>query len=227
MRFALVCFDLDGTLVDSVEDIRAGLAHALAAVPGDDPALDARALAEAGEGRPLEEVFARARPRGSGDQLARFGAAYRGFYHAHPIERTRPFPGVLETLAALDERRARGLRTAVATTKRSETARRVIDALGLARHFDLVLGTDGMPHKPAPDLLLAVARAVERDARDGLMVGDSARDVAAGRAAGMRTCGVTWGALGDGMRALAPDWVPDWVIDRMEQILPIVDGGAA
>jgi len=220
MRFALVCFDLDGTLVDSAADIRAAVAHALTTLPRDEEG-DARALAAAWRGMPVEELFALARPRGAADEMRRFVDAYRGYYHAHLVVETRPFPGVAETLAALDQRRARGLRAAVATTKRTATARALVDGVGLARHFDLVLGSDGLAYKPAPDVLLAAARALDRDPRQGVMVGDTERDVAAARAAGMRACGVTWGALAAAeMRALAADWT----IDEFRQILPILDG---
>jgi phosphoglycolate phosphatase len=226
MKFALVIFDLDGTLVDSVKDIRAALVHALAEVAPADPELDERALGAAGLGLPLEEFFALARPpwHPASDEAARrrFIDAYRAYYHAHLLDRTRPFDGVVETLAALEPLRAqRGLRTAVATTKRTDTARRVIAGLGLERWFDAVLGTDGMAHKPAPDVLYAAARAVGREPATGLMVGDTGRDLQAGRAAGMKTCGVAWGVTGaDGLRPLEPDWL----IARFAELLPIING---
>jgi phosphoglycolate phosphatase len=224
LRFALVLFDLDGTLVNSTADIRAALVHALAAVPPADVRLDEHALGCAGLGLPLEEFYALARPAphpaANATGLRRFIDHYRDHYHAHLLVNTRPFPDVIETLAAIDELRENGLRTAVATTKRTRTAERVLDGLGLARHFDLVLGTEPpMPHKPAPDLLLECARRLDRDPRHGLMIGDTERDVLAGRAAGMRTCGVTWGVLGaDGLQPHAPDHL----LTRFADLLPLV-----
>jgi phosphoglycolate phosphatase len=208
MRYRLLCLDLDGTLVDSQADIRTALEVALAAVGPGDPQRDELALGRVGLGLPLDEFYALARPAGDAAGRQRFVAAYRSHYHAHLLDRTRPFPGVEETLAALAPARAAGLRVAVATTKRTDTARRVVEGLGLVRHFDAVLGTDGIPHKPAPDLLWLAARTVGREPSGGLMVGDTDRDVLAGRAAGMATCGVGWGVLGaDGLRAHAPDYL--------------------
>jgi 2-phosphoglycolate phosphatase len=224
LKYDLVCFDLDGTLVDSAADIRAALVHALAAVPPADARRDEHALGCAGLGLPLDEFFALARPapHPCSDAAARlrFIAAYRDYYHAHLLERTRAFAGVAETLEMVKPLRAAGLRTAVATTKKTLTAERVIAGLDLASHFDLVLGTEEpMRHKPAPDLLLECARRLRCDPKRGLMVGDTERDVLAGRAAGMRTCGVTWGVLGaDGLTPHAPDFL----IDRFADLLPLL-----
>jgi phosphoglycolate phosphatase len=226
LTYDLVCFDLDGTLVDSTADIRAALVHALATVPPADVRLDEHALGCAGLGLPLDEFFALARPAPhpcSGEAgLRRFVDAYRTYYHEHLLAKTRPFPGVAETLEMVKPLRAAGLRIAVATTKRTSTAERVLSGLGLAAHFDLILGTEPpMPHKPAPDLLLACAERLGRDATRGLMVGDTERDVLAGRAAGMRTCGVTYGVLGgEGLQPHAPDFL----VDRFADVLPLLSG---
>jgi phosphoglycolate phosphatase len=224
MKYELVCFDLDGTLVDSAADIRAALVHALAVVPPEDVRLDEHALGCAGLGLPLEEFYALARPAphpAAGDAgRIRFIDHYRDYYHSHLLVHTRPFPGVPETLARFDELRRQGLRIAVATTKRTRTAERVLEGLGLASHFDLIMGTEPpMPHKPAPDLLLDCARRLDRDARAGLMIGDTERDVLAARAAGMKSCGVTWGVLGaDGLQPHAPDFI----VTRFDEIWPLV-----
>jgi phosphoglycolate phosphatase len=225
LTYGLACFDLDGTLVDSMDDIKESLVIALATIPGD-PERDRLALSSAGLGMPLEEFFALARPEryAAGDRagLTLFIDTYRAHYHAHLLDRTRPFDGVVETLASLRPLRDAGLRTAVATTKKTDTARRVIRGLGLEDHFDVVLGTDGIPHKPAPDLLHLCARTVERTGAPALMVGDTERDVLAGRAAGMKTCGVSWGVQGaEGLRPHGPDFI----IDRFGEVLEILQRG--
>jgi phosphoglycolate phosphatase len=218
----LALFDLDGTLVDSMDDIRDALVVALKEIPGD-PELDARALGSAGLGLPLEDFFALARPErydaGDRGSMRRFIDVYREHYHAHLLDRTKPFDGVVETLERIRPLRAAGLRTAVATTKKTDTARKVIRGLGMETYFDAVLGTDGIPHKPAPDLLHLCARTVDRTGAPGLMVGDTERDVLAGRAAGMKTCAVSWGVQGaDGLRPHGPDYI----IDRFADVLALL-----
>jgi phosphoglycolate phosphatase len=193
----LVCFDLDGTLVDSVLDIRDGLRAAFASVP-PATARDEEALALAGFGLPLEEFFAHARggnhPHAGSVGEARFVEAYKAHYSRHLLDRTRPFDGVAAMLAAL---RARAeVRIAIATTKRSETAKRIVEGLQLGEYFHHVQGSEGLRPKPAPDVLLKIGDELGIDPRGGIMVGDTARDVEAAHAAGMRSCAVAWGETG-------------------------------
>jgi phosphoglycolate phosphatase len=176
-----------------------------------------QAIGCAGLGMPLEEVFALVSPEGG--NFDGFAQAYLEYYRANFLRHTRPFPGVVDALTTLVPLRAEGLRVAVATTKRTATARRVIDELDMAQFFDGVFGTDGIPHKPAPDLLLLAARSLERDPSSGVMVGDTWRDIAAGRAAKMRTVGVCSGATGRDGFASHP---PDWLVDDVAAAVPIV-----
>jgi len=205
-----VVFDLDGTLVDSLPDIvwsfRAAFDATRLPVP-DEAAV--RALI----GAPLEEMAA-AFVTGE-TEVEGVCDAYRRIYPEHFTDRTAPFPGVPELLAEL---RAAGYRTAVATTKRGWMARRLVDAVGLADRLDHVQGTDGIPHKPAPDVVLAALKAL--DAQGTWMVGDTVGDLLAGRAAGLRTYAVSWGTHDAERLATArPDALePD--LGRLLELLP-------
>ncbi len=207
----VVVFDLDGTLVDSIGEILASFAATARAfgLPFDEAAVRAQI------GRPLPETFRRLYPGRDPEPLVAF---YRDHHLAHLGERARPYPGVRRALFAL--RRA-GFPLAVATTKRTATARRLLLRVGLLELFDHVQGTDGdLPPKPAPDVVRAAARAA--GGAPGWMVGDTALDVLAGRAAGARVYAVTWGAGSrEALAALRPDRLeptldplPDWVQTR-------------
>jgi phosphoglycolate phosphatase len=147
--------------------------------------------------------------------VAALCAHYREYYPRHFTDHSRPMPGVPEALATL---RARGYRLAVATTKRTDMARRFVEAMGLSALLDHVQGTEGFPHKPAPDVVLRALAALQTG---GLwMVGDTTLDVGAGRAAGLRTYALTWGTHPpELLRTAGPDELqPD--LARLLTLLP-------
>ena len=192
-----IVFDLDGTLVDSFDDISAAFCrsfHVVGSAPPDP------AVVRAMIGKPLHDMYAPWVPAAAIDALV---AEYRRDYAQRCADRTRPYPGIVDLLAAL---RGRGHALAIATTKTTAMARTVIARLGLEHLVDHVQGTDGFPHKPAPDV---ITRALAALACPGAwMVGDAVTDVSAGRAAGLRTCAVTWGVHSAAqLHAATPDAV--------------------
>jgi HAD superfamily hydrolase (TIGR01509 family) len=218
--FDAILFDLDGTLADSAEDIRAALALAF-----QDLGVRVEAsLATLVDGSPLEEIFAVALPGGTPAQLERFVAAYRAHYERGCARCTRLYPGVRETLQALRALRP-PLRLGVATTKRELAALTLLEALEITDCFDVIAGSGGttMPPKPAPDLLLAVARRLGVAPERTLMVGDTLRDVLAGQRAGMRTAAVTYGlGAADSLSAARPDYL----IEEFEEVLLVLGAPA-
>jgi phosphoglycolate phosphatase len=214
VKHPLILLDLDGTLVDSFDDIAAGVRAACAAigVPAD-PA----ALALVRRGAPLEEIY---EVGGGGARFAEFAAAYRACYFeaAGCVARTRPYPGVAETLRALRESSPRP-RLAVATTKRTETARKVLEATGLLDLVDEVVGSDGLPPKPDPAILLEAARRTGLDVRRSIMVGDTDRDVLAARRAGAASAAVVYGGVGAEELARC---APDHLLGSFEELLSVV-----
>lgn len=219
-RFDAIVFDLDGTLADSAADIGLALRRAFE----DLEIRVQRPIESLVDGSPLEEIFAVAAPGADTPLFERFVSRYRAHYQATGHSQTRLYPGVIETLEALSLLAPRP-RLAIATSKRAEAARGLAMTTGIARYFDVIDGTGGssMRHKPAPDLLLAVARALSVDPARALMVGDTARDIAAGRAAGMCTAAVLYG-LGsrEDLRAASPDHT----LEDIEDVLSLVSAQA-
>jgi HAD superfamily hydrolase (TIGR01509 family) len=203
--FPVYLFDIDGTLLDSAEDICGAIQQVLVAhgsLPRDFEYLKSFV------GLHLNECFRDALPHFtdeiSADLIAQYRALYLGAGHA----KTRVFPGVREGLAAL------GGRKSTATTKGSVTTRAVLEQFDLLRHFDHVQGTDGFPCKPAPDVIHTALAALGAKPEDCLMVGDSAPDMQAGRRAGVKICAVRYG-YGDPeeLARFEPDY---WVDDLRE-----------
>ena len=206
----LVC-DLDGTLVNSLPD----LADALSDLLRD---CGRRAVSEAevsplvGDGVPpmVERAFALTGdvPADLPDQIAR----YVGIYETRMTELTKPYPGVLEALAAL---RDDGWRVAVCTNKPEHASRGILTTLGFDDLVEAVAGGDTYPvKKPDPGHILRLLEALGGRPDAAVMLGDSENDVAAGRAAGLPVV-----AFSQGYGAVpARDLGADRVIDHFDEL---------
>ena len=207
-RFPVYLFDIDGTLLDSAEDICGAVQQVLALKP---PARNVSFEYLKGFiGLHLIDLFTEVYPDYSAQQIDGLILQYRTNYLARGHTQTRVYPGVAEGLAAL------GGRKATATTKGSPTTRAVLEQFGLIQYFDHVQGTDGFPCKPAPDVVLTALAALSAAAEDCLFVGDSPADMEAGRRAGVQTCAVRYGyGRADELAKWAPDY---WVGDLRELV---------
>ena len=201
-RFPVYLFDLDGTLLDSAEDICGAVRQVLDAHECRPVSYE---YLKSYIGRHLIDLFEDLLPRYSPEQIDGLIQQYRVFYRARGDKLTRMYPGVVETLAAL------GGRKSIATTKGTPTTRLILEQFGLIGYFDHVQGTDGFPCKPAPDVILNALSALGAKPEDCLMIGDSAADMEAGRHAGVKICAVRYGygKLEDLARFEPDFWVDD------------------
>ena len=188
MRISAVAFDLDGTLVDSRQD----LAAAINLMRGDLglPALSLEAVVGmVGEG---VRVLVR-RALGGEPEPELFARALRCFlehYERLCTEKTRPYSGVPEALAALGERYPLGL----LTNKPEHLTRRILDHLGLLASFRALVCGDTLPvRKPDPEVARHLAGQLGVTVEEMVLVGDSAIDAAAAEASGCRFILVDWG----------------------------------
>ncbi len=199
----LILFDLDGTLVDSRQDIFNAVNRmldrlALPALPGET------IVGYVGNG--VRELIRRSLGPAHLDRLEEGTACFLEHYSAHLIDHTRLYPGVIDTLEGLGDKRK-----AVVTNKLEDLSRRILEGLGVSHHFTLVVGGDTVgKKKPSPAAIeWALGRLKVRPER-AMIVGDSPTDIEAGRAAGIRTCGVTYGFKPPELvRAARPDLVID------------------
>lgn len=210
MRFGLIAFDLDGTLVDSLADLAAS-ANALLAEQGVTPLDEAAIGRMVGDGAAMlvTRVFAAASLPQPSDALDRFLA----IYNARLLQCTRPYPGIPDLLRQLSARR---VPLAVLTNKPLHSTWQVLDGLDLARFFprDRVLGGDGpFPRKPDPAALLHLAAAAGVDRQRTLLVGDSMVDAGTAASAGTGLCLARYG-FGFADVAVAQLQPQPFVIDR-------------
>lgn len=206
--FQFYLFDIDGTLLDSAQDICGAVQHVLAAhVSQPLPFEYLRSFV----GFHLDAVFTEVVPHAGREQLDEMIQLYKETYLGRKHASTRLFPGVVETLSAL------GGRKSTATTKGTPTTRAVLEQFGLLQFFDHVQGTDGFPCKPAPDVIERSLAALGARPGDCLFVGDSAADMEAGRRAGVRICAVNYGY---GTPEALAEWKPDYRISDLRELLP-------
>ena len=213
--FPVYLFDVDGTLVDSADDICGALRTVLSKTPRPD--VDHPFLKRY-IGYHLLELFGDLFPEMSNEEIDHLICEYRNVYPARGHKLTTIYPGVPETLSALPGRKS------TATTKGTPTTRLILEQFGLLPFFDHVQGTDGFPCKPNPDVILKSLEIFKANPADCLMIGDSAPDMDAGRRAGVKTCGVRYG-YGD-IRKMS-EFEPDYWIDDIRQLIPMEFGDAA
>jgi phosphoglycolate phosphatase len=198
-------FDLDGTLIDSAHDIGLCVNETLRRLGKD--AIDEHVIyGFVGRGVvPLiERAIAEAKGPGGG-RGPETKAAIRLFldlYEEHCLDHTRLYPGIADLLDTYASKRL-----AVVTNKLDRFTRKILDGLGVLPKFAVILSGDSMEQrKPHPAPILRVLEETRVAAPDAVLVGDSAIDIEAGKAAGTLTCGVLYGLRPEAeIREAAPD----------------------
>lgn len=188
----LACiFDLDGTLADTLHSIAHFGNGALAAFgfPPISP-LEYRQMVGNGAAVLMDRMLAHVGADFSPEERKRFRAEYDRLYAADPLALVGAYPGLPEVLARL---RRGGKKLAVLSNKPDDMTRAI--AAGLyGGVLDLVRGQrEGVPTKPDPTAVLAIAEELGAAPERILYIGDSGVDMDTGRNAGMDTCGVLWG----------------------------------
>lgn len=210
-HFRAVVFDQDGTLLDTFIPAL----HAYSVAVGREITMaELEPVAHLGAARNLVSALLGHEASDADDD--RFHAAL-----ADALLGIEPYPGVVDTLEQL---RARGLRTGVATNSDSRSATIVLGAHGLAEHLDTVVTVDQVSGpKPNPEsILLAVERLGVRP-DEVLFVGDAPADMVAARAAGVLAAVAGWGHQAHG---IVPGAADRW-LDGPAEILDVIDGSGA
>jgi len=212
-----IAFDLDGTLIDTAPDLAASL-NAVLAEQGVAPVSMEAARSMVGHGAKamIERGYAATGIPLPPEASPRFVERFIEIYRARIAEESRPFPGCLDALEALEDA---GAVLVIATNKRTDLAVAVIEALGMSRHFAAIVGADMAPAaKPDARHILFAVEEADGDPDMAVMVGDSATDVNGAKNAGVPVIAVSFGYTD----VAAAELGADAVIDRYDELLAAI-----
>jgi len=196
-------FDLDGTLIDSIELILRSYRHTMRLHRGHEPSDD---VWMQGLGTPLWVQFRHFTEDPA--EIEAMVATYSAYNLAHHDELVRPYAGVVEAVLAL---RDQGKSLGLVTSKMRSGAVRGLRVAGLEDAFQVIVGADEVTHpKPHPEPVLTALERLGAPAAGAVFVGDSRHDVECGRAAGVKTAAVLWGPFD---RSHLEDLRPDYWLE--------------
>ena len=207
----MLIFDLDGTLINSSRDICGAINYAIEGT-GIRPVSVERTITLVGEGisKLFEKLMAAENVHADPAALV---SRFSEYYAAHLVDNTHLYPGVEDTLKALE-----GFKKVIVSNKREEMSSRVVRALGIAEYFDFVAGSDTAPDKkPSPVPIQFVLAKFNVQPSEAVIVGDSNYDIDAGLAAGIKTIAVTYG-----YRPVHELNNAHFMVDKFPDILPII-----
>ena len=196
----LLIFDLDGTLVNTLEDITHSVNFTLGRL--GRPLLQLDTVRQyVGDG--MEMLLTRSLG-GHAGLLEEAKGIYTNHQSRNLVVSSRLYPGVRETLEHF-----RSLPLAVVTNKTLEFSEPLLEQLGIRPYFGMIIGADaGLPLKPAPDAFLSIMRNLAVPKEHTVVVGDGTTDIRAGKAAGITTCAVTYGFRSEEeLRRAGPDHI--------------------
>ena len=210
--FQLFVFDFDGTLVDTKKDIADSVNRTL-----KDLELQtlAREILYTFIGKGVNHLMTRSLEGTGYDDLPRAIKIFMRQYEEHLMDQTDLFPNCRETLEHFAHKE-----NTILSNKPTHFITQILDALDCRSPFSTIIGGDRMPaKKPDPGGLLHILEQHRMPPEETLMIGDSLVDVATGKRAGVKTCGVTYGHAG---RESLESAQPNWIIDDLSELKQFV-----
>ncbi len=216
MRYNVAVFDMDGTILDTLEDLKNSVNFALRGAGFPERTLD-EIRTFVGNG--IRLLVERSVPEGtSAEKTDECFAVFKKHYAEHSLDKTRPYDGIT---ALLENLRARGVKTAVVSNK-IDSAVQELCATFFDGLFDASVGErEGVARKPAPDSVFTALKEMNVTAENAVYIGDSEVDVATARNSGLPCIAVLWGFRS---KELLEKLTPEYIVEKPEQILGIIEG---
>lgn len=214
-KIKAVLFDLDGTLMNTLDDLADAVNFALDFFGFETHSID-KYRYFVGNGIP--NLIMRATPENHRDAttLAAVKKKFYEYYNLHSMEKTRPYSGIPETLAALKKA---GIKTAVVTNKDDAAAKIIINGF-FSNSFDFVFGaSEDIPKKPDPTIVRIATEKLGVTADECVFVGDSCVDMETAGNSGIYSVGVTWGFR---PKAELVEYGASSIVDTPEEIISVI-----
>lgn len=204
LSFSHLIFDLDGTLIDTKADLAAATNYMLESL-GLPPLTEIQVEGYIGDGARV--LVERALGPRNSPLVSHGFALFMDYYTGHLLDHTVAYSGIPLLLTAAH---SQGMVLSVLTNKPEAASRTILAGLGLADFFCAVVGGDTLStRKPDPQGVIYLQHVSGIALQQTLLIGDSPIDVETGGAAGVTTCGVTWGFGAQGLRARPPQFLVD------------------
>jgi phosphoglycolate phosphatase len=210
-----VIFDLDGTLVDSAPDLMATANELLTLRGRREVTLDqVRHMVGKGARALMDGVMAKTGEAATPGELDEMLPEFLRYYGAHIADHSHTFPGVIDVLEQLKKE---GCLLAVCTNKFERLSRKLLETLSILHYFDDIVGSDTLfVRKPHPGHILGTLERIGGTPQDAIMIGDSANDIDAARAASVKSVAVTFGYTD----VPAEELGADAVISKFPDLIP-------
>lgn len=216
MKYKAAIFDMDGTLVDTLEDIFEGVNEMLAHY-----SLPARSLEEVRNfvGNGARKLVARSLPKDSDEKfISEALEYYNGCYARHMLNKVKPYEGIMNFLTALENKK---ISLAICTNKQDFAAKAIAEKILSPIKFAAVVGDiPGQPRKPDPTRALAIAKKISVQPSEVAYFGDTAVDMQTAHNAGFFSVGVTWGFR---PKSELIENNAEFIIDKPDDALKIFD----
>lgn len=203
----LLLFDMDGTLIDTRQDLTNSINYARQQFKLSPLTLE-DVLQSVGDG--VKNLLKRTLPFSDEEKIAQALSHFREHYKEHLLDFSKYYPGVPAVLNFFKNKKK-----VVVSNKPERFTQKIIDGLGANDDFLLVIGGDTVGLKPGPEPVLYALQQLDVQPEKAVIIGDSPSDMIAGRKAGTLTCAVTYGYRA---RDLLEKYDPDFIIDSMIQL---------
>lgn len=214
MKYKAVIFDMDGTILNTLEDLKNATNYSLRQFGMPERSLEEVRMFV---GNGIRKLVERAVPSGTSEEkIVQVLDVFLEYYEIHSADNTSPYPGILELVEKLKKS---GIKTAVSTNKADvpaqELGREYFNGI-----FDLIVGQqDGLKVKPAPDSVNKILSILDIQKKDAIYIGDSDVDVQTAKNSGLDFIGVSWGFRG--REFLAKNGAKN-IVDNANEILDLV-----